>query len=128
MIQKISEKPLFLVYVYAFLLLIATTIPTSDLLRIQRVNRIFSLILSDKSLHFIGFGLLAWLLCYGYRQAHKRFFYIRSGVVSVGYGLLIELIQIFLPYRMFSFGDLAADAAGVVVALGLFYAFTTRRP
>jgi VanZ family protein len=31
------------------------------------------------------------------------------------YGLLIEVIQYFLPYRVFSMFDLAADGAGIAV-------------
>jgi len=128
MMRTIWKKPLFLVYVYAVLLLIGALIPTSDLIRIQRFNKIFSAILSDKALHFLGFGLLAWLLCYGYHKAGKtRWLYLRSAVVSVGYGFVIELIQILLPYRIFSWDDLAADAAGVALALILFYVFIGRR-
>ena len=126
--RTIWKKPFFLVYVYAVLLLIGASLPTSDLIRIQRFNKFFSVILSDKVMHFLGFGLLAWLLCYGYHKAGKtRWFYLRSAVVSVGYGFVIEFIQILLPYRIFSLDDLAADAAGAVVALILFYVFIGRR-
>ena len=122
------KKPFFQVSVYAILLLIGASIPISDLIRIQRFNKIFSVIFSDKATHFLGFGLLAWLLCYGYHKAGRtRWLYVKSAVLSVGYGFVIEIIQIPLPYRIFSWDDLAADAAGVAAALILFYVFIIRR-
>ena len=43
----------------------------------------------------------------------------RSGLSKVlilmAFGLLIEVIQYFLPYRTFSLYDLGADAIGVLV-------------
>lgn len=115
-------------YVYAVLLLIGASVPTSNLMRIQRFNKFFSFVLSDKTIHFFGFGLLAWLLCYGYRKAAKtQWLYMKSAVLSVGYGFVIELIQTPLPYRIFSWDDLAADAAGVATSLILFYVLIGRR-
>ena len=127
MIRTFWKKPFFLVYVYAVLLLIGASIPTSDLIRIQRFSKFFSVVLSDKAIHFIGFGLLAWLLCYGYHRAGKmRLLYFKSGVIAVGYGFVIELIQIPLPYRFFSWDDLAADVAGITLGLILFFLFIGR--
>lgn len=127
MMWKVLKKPFFWVYVHAVLLLIAASVPPSDLMRIQRANKFFLIILSDKSVHFIGFGFLAWLLCYGfYKTKATRLLHIKSGVLSVGYGFVIELIQIPLPYRIFSWDDLGADAAGISLALLLFYVFIGR--
>lgn len=126
--RQFWKKPFFLVYVYAVLLLVGASIPTSDLIRIQRFNKFFSVVFSDKALHCLGFGLLGWLLCYGYHKAGRtRWLYMKSAVIAVGYGFVIELIQIPLPYRIFSWDDLAADAAGVAVALIVFYVFIGRR-
>jgi VanZ family protein len=128
MMRKLWEKPFFLTYVYAVLLLIGASIPTSDLIRIQRFSKFISVILSDKPIHFLGFGLLAWLLCYGYHKAGKtRWLYMKSGMIAVGYGFVIEFIQIPIPFRIFSWNDLAADAAGIALALLLFYIFIGRR-
>ena len=115
-------------YVYAVLLLIGASIPTSDLIRIQKFSKFLSVVLSDKAIHFLGFGLLAWLLCFGFNRAGRTgWIYAKSALIAVGYGVVIELIQIPLPYRIFSWDDLAADAAGVAIALLLFYALIARR-
>jgi VanZ family protein len=38
---------------------------------------------------------------------------------GLGYGLLIEFVQHFLPYRSASLGDLLADAAGMAIGSAL---------
>jgi VanZ family protein len=66
---------------------------------------------SDKLNHFFAFSVLAWLADMAYpgrRLAPHRF------TLLLGYGLLIELIQGFLPYRELSPLDFAADAAGIL--------------
>ncbi len=41
---------------------------------------------------------------------------VRSAfIISVGYGLLIEICQLFIPYRSFDLIDLVADAAGGLI-------------
>jgi VanZ family protein len=122
--ESIAKNPFFLVYLYAFLLLVGAMIPGADFMWLQKANKYFDLLLSDYSFHFFGFGVLAWLLCYGYHRAQwSRMPYFRAGFFAVAYGLLIELVQIPLPYRFFSMKDLAADAAGIVAGLFVFYLF-----
>lgn len=42
-------------------------------------------------------------------------------LASIGYGILIEIIQFLLPYRSFSIEDVLADTAGALVGYGVFY-------
>lgn len=66
---------------------------------------------SDKLNHLFAFAVLAWLADMAYpgrRLARYRL------TLLLGYGLLIELIQGFLPYRELSALDLAADGAGIL--------------
>jgi VanZ family protein len=51
---------------------------------------------------------------------------MRAGVFTLSYGFFIELVQIPLPYRLFSMKDFAVDAAGIVVGLFVFYLFRRR--
>jgi VanZ family protein len=122
--KSIAKYPFFLVYVYAVLLLVGAMIPGNGFFRLQKANKIFSVLLSDNAFHFFGFGILAWLLCYGYHRAKmSRMPYLRAGIFSLAYGLFIELVQIPLPYRFFSMKDFAFDAAGIVVGLFGFCLF-----
>jgi len=67
---------------------------------------------NDKINHAIAFLALALTACIGWP---KR---VRSAVILVmGYGLLIEVIQSFLPYRQFSLLDWVADIVGAVLGM-----------
>lgn len=67
--------------------------------------------LSDKLNHFAAFLVLAMLI--DLSHAEKRL--IWKALFLGGYGLLIEAVQFFIPYRDFSFGDLVADLAGLLI-------------
>jgi VanZ family protein len=66
---------------------------------------------SDKLDHFLAFAVLAWLAD---RSFPGRQWEVRRSFLLLGYGLLIELVQYFLPVRECSLLDLAADAAGIL--------------
>jgi VanZ family protein len=115
------------VYVCALLLLVGAMIPGTDFFKLQKAHKIFSVLLSDNAFHFFGFGILAWLLCFGYQRAKlSRMPYLRVGLFSLTYGFFIELVQIPVPYRLFSIKDFAVDAVGIVVGLFVFYLFRRR--
>ncbi|MDY6774654.1 MAG: VanZ family protein [Halobacteria archaeon] len=74
----------------------------------------------DKWLHFLAYAGLGWSLAYAtVGESDRRPLHKALLVFSVvfGYGLGIEVIQSFLPYRYFGFGDLVAN--GIGAALGL---------
>ena len=126
--KSIVKNPFFLVYVYALLLLVGAMIPGTDFFKLQKANKIFSVLLSDNAFHFFGFGILAWLLCFVYHRAKlSRMPYLRVGFFSLTYGFFIELVQIPVPYRFFSVRDFAVDAVGIVVGLFVFCLFRRQR-
>lgn len=67
--------------------------------------------INDKVTHVLAFYVLALLADYSSPTVK---FNLGKGLTILGYGLLIEVIQYFLPYREFSLLDLAADGSGVV--------------
>jgi VanZ family protein len=70
----------------------------------------------DKSNHLLAFGVMAWLADAGWPE--RRLAAVRWGLL-LGYGVLIELVQSALPTRHFSLLDIVADAAGILLYLGL---------
>jgi VanZ family protein len=72
--------------------------------------------LNDKVQHVLAFGLLALLACRAMPNRPRWRFVLP---LLFGFGLLIECVQWWLPWREFSLLDLAADLLGLLVALGV---------
>jgi hypothetical protein len=69
----------------------------------------------DKWMHGIAFALLAiW-----FTGQYARPSYGRVAIMLLAYGLLIEVVQTFVPYRTAEWADLAADAIGIGVGLAI---------
>ena len=77
---------------------------------IQNVIELPPLMNNDKILHYCAFGVLAFLLDYAFPRSRFGFAKI---MVLILYGLGIEYVQSFLPYRSASAGDLYADILGI---------------
>ncbi len=76
---------------------------------------------SDKIAHFIVYGLTAVLMAryFAGKLPWKKAVY--TAVVSAAlYGGFIEVLQYFMPPRSFSFGDMAANAAGALVFAAVY--------
>jgi lipopolysaccharide/colanic/teichoic acid biosynthesis glycosyltransferase/VanZ family protein len=75
-----------------------------------------------KSLHFLEYGVLAYLLYRAFRGPDTRRWEpgwaLRAGLVSVAYGFLDEYLQSFVPNRTGSPIDWGVDTAGVLAVLG----------
>ena len=67
--------------------------------------------LNDKVLHILAFYALAMLVDFSFPRLE---FGLSKVLTLMAYGVLIEAIQYFLPYRSFSLYDLGADAVGVL--------------
>lgn len=76
-------------------------------------------IINDKVLHASAFFVLSWLLDYSFPQ---RTPHLLKPLFLFGYGIAIEWIQYYLPWRESSLTDLLADSAG----LGLYALAHTR--
>lgn len=68
--------------------------------------------LNDKVSHVFAFYVLALLLDFSFPKSR---FGASQVLALMGYGLLIEIVQYFLPYRTFSLYDWAADGAGLAI-------------
>ncbi|MCM8855626.1 MAG: VanZ family protein [Candidatus Thiodiazotropha sp.] len=67
--------------------------------------------LNDKASHILAFLCLAFLVDFSWPISRWNLPKIAS---LISYGLFIEVVQFFLPNRLFSLWDLAADAIGLL--------------
>jgi glycopeptide antibiotics resistance protein len=80
----------------------------------------------DKMVHMCLFGIHVYLMA-GYlkdRYAiyHDSFWFVsRAIALSFLFGLLIEIMQYFLPERSFEILDLMANFFGIMVGILIFY-------
>ena len=78
---------------------------------------------NDKILHFGAFGglafLVAWALPTREGRAHMQAVWTLG--LIVGYALIDELTQSFIPGRNCSLGDFIADAIGAVMGLTAYF-------
>lgn len=68
--------------------------------------------INDKVGHTAAFLCLAFLLDFAWPRHPWG---PGKLLLLLGYGLLIELVQYFLPHRSFSLWDLAADGSGLLL-------------
>ncbi len=94
----------------AFRSLLATTIVAIFYLATARTSIPVVEHISDKIEHAFAFLTLAMLADFSWPESG---FGSRKILVLLGYGLAIEIVQYFLPYRTFSLLDLTADAVGL---------------
>ena len=71
----------------------------------------------DKVVHFILFFIQSILITntmYEYSDRNNRIILIASIILLLLFGLIIEIQQIYLPYRTFEIMDLIANFVGVL--------------
>lgn len=76
----------------------------------------------DKANHFIAFLTLYVALSLGYVNLKTQ----TKVLLLLAFGLQIEIVQAFLPYREFSLLDIFADAVGIVLGVMAVNLFKNR--
>lgn len=103
-------------FAWLFKVIFYLTLIVGCYLAFSPVEDSFQAKLNDKALHFLGFFVMS--LCAQLAHPSARFSILALGLIS--FGLLIEVIQAFLPYRSFSWWDWASDALGVACYFVIF--------
>ncbi len=67
---------------------------------------------NDKFSHIAAFIVLAFLVDFSWPQTSWN---LPKIAPLIGYGLLIEVVQALMPYRIFSTWDLLADVLGLLI-------------
>ena len=93
-------------------------------LSVQEIDIQSSVSLSDTFLHFSCFfylTILSWLSRIIYKELWLY-------VIVLAYGILIEIVQIYIPYRSFEFLDIFADFLGILAGSFLINFFKDLYP
>ena len=109
---------------FSFRIILVLSIAIISILSIKEVNIESSVNSLDKVLHFLCFSyltLIAWLSRILNKDLHVY-------VIVLAYGILIEIIQRFLPHRSFEYSDIFADFVGIIVGLIIIKIFKNFYP
>ena len=118
MFEYLEQRKIWLVYLplvlYWIVLFTATTLPG---------NQLPDLHLSDKIEHFSAFFILAVMLNLALIFQRKSFIIFKYAalvtiIITLSYGAVDELHQLFIPGRSADIRDWLADSTGVI--LGVF--------
>lgn len=75
----------------------------------------------DKVVHFFSYAIFTFLLLKGLYKSYKiKNYFLLAAVISIGYGLVLELCQSFIPDRGVDVLDVIANTSGCLVALLIF--------
>ena len=88
-------------------------------LSLKSVSHHTSIRVNDKIGHFIAYAILSLNALFVWQQRPLKF-KIVLGLAMVGYGLLMEFLQGFVPGREVSAYDLLANSIGVGIGYLLF--------
>ena len=110
-------------FCWLLLILLLTLTPGSS---IPEANLWEELLSFDKVVHFLIFSILTLLMIIGFTKQYT-YAYLRkhavaaSLVISIGYGLIIELVQIPIPGRYMEAMDIIANSIGCFIGYAIFY-------
>jgi len=117
--MKLSLRHIIYYRVSLFLSLVVITYLATTALEFTVVSSIY-----DKINHFLAFLVLALLVDFSFPNSR---FNTNKIFLLLGYGLSLEIIQYFLPHRMFSLFDIVADSLGLL-AYAILIPFIKRLP
>ena len=75
---------------------------------------------ADKMEHFVAYGITAVLFFRHFATRYDKHALRLSVASATAYGIFLEVVQAFVPYRQFSVADMLANAAGAIV-FGVVY-------
>lgn len=102
--------------ILSFRILLVISILVISFLAISETNPTTQNFIDDKLLHFLCFAYLT--LIFKLTQFIRQDFWLY--VIVLAYGILIEIVQMFLPYRSFELLDIFADFMGILCSGLLF--------
>jgi VanZ family protein len=114
--MMLIKRHLFAI-LWALFILILTLSPGSAVPEVRIVG-------IDKAVHFFLFGVLMLLTLWEFLKNKKQEvpdnLFPLSFSLCIGYGIMIEFIQIYIPGRSFSVYDMMANTLGVLMGFLIF--------
>jgi len=107
----VSKAYKLIFFLSIFVIFYFSVVPASDIPNIAALS-----FLTDKAIHFLIFLYLSSI---GLLSRFK-FSNIYLLIAIFSFGLLIEIIHFYHPYRYFEFADLAANSLGILLASLIF--------
>ena len=77
---------------------------------------------ADKAYHCVAYGWLGLLSVMGFATRRSA---VTAGLAMIVLGVLLEIGQLAVPHRSFSYWDMAANAIGVVMGILAFIRYKT---
>jgi VanZ family protein len=105
--MDIRKVPFLLAVIWATIILYFTIIEAP-----------YAKIIGDKSIHIFAFFVFAVLVYLAIRENSGAIVY--SMLFAFAYSISMEIIQLYIPGRFASLGDIAANAIGVVLAIAVY--------
>lgn len=99
-------------YIISFRVLLCVTLAIVTYLATTPLEFTVVSSINDKINHFVAFFILALFLDFSFPNFN---FNMSKIILLITYGFSLEMIQHFLPHRMFSLIDLVADTVGLAV-------------
>lgn len=109
-------------FIWALLIAVLVLLPGQNLPQLEE-----SILSIDKLVHAFLFTGLAFLIVVGFIKqsaypALRNKALLYSFLVSISYAILVEVLQLFSPARMFEIMDMTANISGVFGGFLLFFA------
>ena len=109
---------------WILLLTIFSVLPYSD--SVDQPLTFYKLSNSGFFIHLFSFFIAA-LLCSKAFNMNSFNLVLSSGITIFLYSLILEAIQIFLPYRTYNYYDILANFVGIALGIIIFYFLSQKR-
>ena len=103
--------------IWMLLLTIFSVLPDSNSGIIQLTS--YKLTSSGFFIHLFSFFIAASLCFKAFKHSSYNFI-LTSGIVIFLYSILLEVVQVFLPYRTFNYYDILANFVGIGLGIIIF--------
>lgn len=131
MLHSIPFKKFIPAILWFVFLMVLICLPGQEFPEIDGWSAWLKRIYFDKWAHAGMFGVMMFLFALPFKSADlpekkKKSIYLFIAVLTCIWGLITEIIQLYVPFRSFDLLDWAADSFGTIIALYAMRLFPTK--